>query len=261
MPVTLSRTRRRPRTGTDGRHRALVEVLERRRRRLPGEPALITLPTYLPSCSAGCATPGQLVQRHHVADREHLGMPRQRAVRVHRDAPGTVGLGTGLLGEHLRQRRGGDTRRPDPGAAADRLHAVRTLHRDRVVVHADGERVEVDLHSHLLQLPVRVGLQLLVERRQHRRRALQQDDPRLAGVDRAVVARQHGVRQLRDLPDGLHAGRAGADHDEREQLGPLGRVRRDSASSNAERIRSRRYRASSIVFMPGANSANSSRPK
>ena len=34
-----------------------------------------------------------------------------------------------------------------------------------------------------------------------------------------------------------------------------------SAISNADRIRSRRYRASSIVFIPGANSANSSRPK
>ena len=74
--------------------------------------------------------------------------------------------------------------------------------------------------------PVRVGLQLLVERRQHRGRALQQDDPRLAGVDRPVVARQHGVRQLRDLPDRLHTGRAGADHHERQPLGPLGRVGR-----------------------------------
>jgi hypothetical protein len=50
------------------------------------------------------------------------------------------------------------------------------------------------------------------------------------------------VRQLGDLADELDTGRAGAD-------------------SNASRIWSRRCRASSMVFMPGAYSAKSSRPK
>ena len=36
---------------------------------------------------------GEVVERHHVADDEHLGVPRHRAVRQHRDATGPVDLG------------------------------------------------------------------------------------------------------------------------------------------------------------------------
>ena len=108
--------------------------------------------------------------------------------------------------------------------AADRLDPVRALHRDRLVVHVDGHRVLPDLDAHLLQALLRVALQLLRERGQHRRRALEQDDPRLLGVDRPVVPGQHGVRELGDLPGQLHPGRTGPDHDEGQPLGPFLRV-------------------------------------
>jgi hypothetical protein len=48
----------------------------------------------------------------------------------------------------------------------------------------------------------------------------------IVGVDRPVVARQHRVGQLRDLPDERDTGRAGPDHHKGQPLGPLGPVRR-----------------------------------
>ena len=70
--------------------------------------------------------------------------------------------------------------------------------------------------------------------------ALEQDDPRLVGVDRAVVVRQHLVRELGELADELDAGRPGADHDERQPLGAFLRIGAISAISNLDRIASRR---------------------
>ena len=79
----------------------------------------------------------------------------------------------------------------------------------------------------------------------------------VAGVDRAEVAREGAVRQLGDLAGHLHPGRAGSDHDERQQVVDFSpRIAPSSAISNAPKIRPRSSRASSMLFMPGANSAN-----
>jgi hypothetical protein len=81
--------------------------------------------------------------------------------------------------------------------------------------------VQPDVHALLAQLGDRVRLQFGVERTQHRAQSLDQDDPRLPGVDAAVVAGQHLVRQLGHLAGQLHAGGSGADHHEGQPLGAL----------------------------------------
>ena len=211
----------------DGRHGALVEVLERRRRGLPASRAAMTPATYLPSCMAGCATPGSLFSETMSPTAKISGCPgtEQSGSTGSRPARSTS---TPTFSPS--SRASGEACTPAAqirGAGRDRLDAVRALDRDAVVVHVHGEGVEPDLDAHLLQRPLGVALQPGRERRQDGLRAFQQDDPGLVGVDRAVVPRQHGVGQLGDLPDELDTGGAGADHDEGQPVGAFLRVGRD----------------------------------
>ena len=228
------------------------------------QPGLDHLPDVLALLHRRLGDAGQLVQRHHVADREHLRVAGQRC------SPGSPRSGRpgrspprSCSASCVGQRRGLHAGRPDPGAGADRLLAVRALDRDRLARPSPTARVFSRISTPIFSSrSLGVALQLRVERRQHRRRALEQQDPGLARVDRAVVLRQHLVRQLGDLADQLHPGRARrrSPRTSATRPAPAGRWS-SSAISNASRIRSRRWRASSTVFIPGANSANSSRPK
>ena len=58
--------------------------------RRPPRRRLIVRAACMPDCMATSATPGQPVERHHVADHENLGVARQRAVRQHLDMPRAV---------------------------------------------------------------------------------------------------------------------------------------------------------------------------
>ena len=139
--------------------------------------------------------------------------------------------------------------------------AVGVLDGDAVAVDVGDHRVELDLDAHLLQPGLRLLAELLAHRRQHRGRGVEQDHPRLGGVDVPERALEGVVGELGDLPGHLDAGRTGADDDERQQLlAPTGSLDR-SACSNAPRMRPRSSSASSIDFMPGANSAKWSLPK
>ena len=46
---------------------------------------------------------GKVVERGHVADREHLGMTGQREIGQHLDAAGAIGLGARGVGERVRR--------------------------------------------------------------------------------------------------------------------------------------------------------------
>ena len=59
---------------------------------------------------------------------------------------------------------------------------------------------------------------------QHAVGSLDQQHPRPARIDLAEVAAQDIARQLRDLAGDLDAGRAGADHDERQPRAPAVRI-------------------------------------
>ena len=142
----------------------------------PASRALITLPTYLPSCIAGWAIPGSLFSDTMSPMAKTSGWPGTVQSGFTGMRPARSASTPGLLGQHLGQRRGLHAGRPDPGPGPDRLDALRALHRDRLVVHVDGQGVHPDLDAHLLEALLGVALQLLRERRQHRRAR-----PRTAG--------------------------------------------------------------------------------
>ncbi len=85
----------------DGRHAAEIAIGERRRL-LAVEPALDRVGRVDPRLHGDLGDPGEVVQRHHVADREHLGMTRQGAVVEHRDPAGPVARRPARLGEQAR---------------------------------------------------------------------------------------------------------------------------------------------------------------
>jgi hypothetical protein len=110
-------------------------------------------------------------------------------------------------------------------------------------------------------VPAGAVAELLPERRQDLRSGVEQDDPRLGRVDVAEVAAQGAVRELGDLARPSPRRWAGADDDEGEQRSRSAWSVASSASSKAPKMRPRSSRASSMLFMPGANSANRSLPK
>ena len=67
----------------------------------------------------------KVVERGHVADREHLGMARQREVGQHLDAPDAVGLGARGLRELRGERRRLHARRPHDDVCVEVLGACR----------------------------------------------------------------------------------------------------------------------------------------
>ena len=64
--------------------------------------------------------------------------------------------------------------------------------------------------------------EILRERRQHARPALEQNHARLIGVDVPELAGQRSTRDQWQHPGELHAGRSAANHDERQQSLALG---------------------------------------
>ena len=139
--------------------------------------------------------------------------------------------------------------------------AVGVLDRDAVAVDIGDHRAELDFDAHLLQPRLRLLAELLAHRWQHGRRRIEQDHPRLGRIDMPERAFERVVGEFRDLSGHLDAGRACADDGEGQQLlAPAGSLDR-SACSNAPRMRPRNSSASSIDFMPGANSAKWSLPK
>ena len=107
------------------------------------------------------------------------------------------------------------------------------LHDEAALVDVGDHLAEPDLDAALLQRPLGRLAELGAERRQHLAGGVEQDDPRLAGVDAAEVLAQRAVGELGDLAGHLDPGRAGADDDEGQQpldlllgLGQLGELER-----------------------------------
>ena len=190
------------------------------------------------------------------------GCPGTVQVRVDQDPAGPVGLRPGRLGQLAGQRRRGHPGRPHLGHRRDALAPALGLHVDAGGVHADHLGLQLDLDAEQVQLAQRPGGQVVAERAEHRAERVDQDHPGLARVDVLVLPGQRAVGQLGDLPGHLHAGRRRRRPPRRSASGrsSAGSVCR-SASSNAPKIRARSSRASSMLFMPGAKSANSSLPK
>ena len=88
----------------DRRHAAEIAVYEWLRRVAASQAALDRAPRVYPRLHRDLRDAWQIVQRHHVADHEDLGMAGQRAVGQHLDPARSVGLCPACGGEDGPQR-------------------------------------------------------------------------------------------------------------------------------------------------------------
>ena len=201
---------------TDCGHAAFVEILERRDAGVAIEPGPDHLADVLSFLKRRLGNAGEAVQGDHVADGEHFRMAGERAVGFDHDSAGSIGLGTGRRGEHLRQRRRLHTCGPHFGPGFDALLTVVIPDGDPIRVDLGGHRGTPHFDTHPLESPRGVPLKALVEGTKDCRAGLDEHDPRLTRVDPTVIAGQHAMCQLGDLADDLDACRAGPHHDEGE---------------------------------------------
>ena len=243
----------------DRGHAAEVAIGERRRL-LAVEPALDRVRGMDARLHGDLGDAGEVVERHHVADREHLGMVRQRAVRQYADPAGPVAGRPAGLGEQARQRR-----RRTPAAQ------IFVRARDPVlgpVVRGDVDTEGVDAGDDR-------------HRSGSSRRAARARSPPCGRAGRRTPPGSPGHRRpARPWPRPGRCRRKLPFSPRRESsaiwpaistpVAPpptttkVSHARRASGSSSfsaiskAPKIRPRSSSASSIVFMPGANRANSS---
>ena len=171
-----------------------------------------------PDCMATSATAGQVVQGHHVAHHEHLGVPRYRAVGVHPDAATAVDGDAGILGEPGGEGRSAGPGRPDLGRSRDLFDRPIGLGDAHAVgVHPGDHRPEVDLDAQSGQVPPGDAGKPLAHGGHQRVTALDQDDAGLRRVDAPIVAPKGPTRELLELPRHLNPGGPAADHDEGHQ--------------------------------------------
>src|SRR5690606_16253844 len=191
----------------DGGHAALIEIVERRLRRLALEPVVDLLGGVLRALDRNLRDAGEVVERDHVAHDEDLRVSRQRQVGVDADPAGPVERSTGLLGQLSPQRAGGDTGGPDLRDSLDPAPiAVLVLHLAPALADRDDHRAHLDLDPEVLEVLLGLATELLADRRQHLRGRVDEDHPGVPGVDPAEVAAQGAVGELGDLTGHLHAG-------------------------------------------------------
>ena len=178
---------------------------------------------------------GQPVECHHVADREHLGMPGDGAVGQHADPAGPVALGSRGVGEHPRQGRRRDARGPDHGLRGNPpLGTVAALDDDSIRV----DWVTTELHW--ISTPVfSSSFVAFAERRSpnEARISLPPSNRRTlasAGSNRSKLCVERAARQLGDLARDLDSGRPASDDHEGQ---PCIRARRRPRARPSRRLR------------------------
>ena len=88
----------------DGRDAAEIAVLERQRILLTLQATQDGVGRVQTALHRDFGDAREVIERHHVANREHFGMPGKREVGKRRDATGPVHFRAGLLGEHRGER-------------------------------------------------------------------------------------------------------------------------------------------------------------
>ena len=176
------------------------------------------------------------------------------------DPPGPVALGAGGPGQRLGHRRRLHARGPQHGAGvvAGLLPGV-VAHLQPAPVDVGDERAHVLLDPELLQDLGGPAGQLRPEARQRRAAAVEQQDPGVAPArccgtrTRSVLVASSRICPASSTPVGPAPTRANV-----SQLRRSAGSAAVSAISNAPYTRRRIASASAIVFMPGAQRANSS---
>ena len=170
-----------------------------------------------------------LAHRDHVAEREHLGMPGQREVRLDGHASGAIELGAGPLGQQL--AASGEAVTPAAqmtvasGCARRRRRGASTV--TAVVVDPDDGPPEQRRDAEPLERARGLGGQRRGEGPEHAIGGLDEQDARRARVDRCGSRGEACRARLGDLARHLDPGRPGADDDERQpaRRGARGRAR------------------------------------
>ena len=218
------------------------------------EPGLDHLADVLALLHRGLRDAGQLVQRHHVADREHLGMAGQRAVGVHRRC-----ARRGRSRRPSARRAARPAARPAPrpprsgsgrGSSPRRRGPCTVTRSSSMSTARVFSRTSTPIFS---SARVGVALQLLVRTGGSTAPAPSSSTIRASrGVDRrgSPAAAPCAPARRSGRPARRRSGPPRPRRRSATRPAPRGSVA-SSAISNAARIRSRRWRASSTVFMPG----------
>src|SRR5262249_21173310 len=128
-----------------------------------------------PSLHRDLGHPREMIQRHHVANHEDLGMTRQGAVGQHLDVPRAIGLRTRRFGEYLPQRRGLDAGSPDLCAAGDAFLAIWALNDDLMGGDVRDPAVHSQLDARVFDLARGDGAELVAEGGQRLLAAVEED--------------------------------------------------------------------------------------
>src|SRR5579872_1092516 len=149
-----------------------------------------------------------------IANREDVGMARHGQIRQDLQSAGAVGGRAQPFGGARGAHAGG----PDQGPRLQPLAVI-----DDAVGRTLGHGlVQNDLDADFFQRRLGVGRKIVGKARQYARSRLDQDDPRLLGVDIAEVGRERVLCKLGDGAGEFDAGRAGADdHKGQERRAPL----------------------------------------
>jgi hypothetical protein len=136
----------------------------------------------------------QLIEAHEVADHEHLGMSRNRAVGFDPDPTGSIELDARRFSENSTERRSFDTSSPDFRRSINpprlRLGRVRI---DALLVDAGDHRADTDLDSHASQVSGRALPERFRKRGQYRHGGVEQDDARFGRIDVTEVPPQRSA--------------------------------------------------------------------
>ena len=217
---------------------------------------------YLPPWIAPCAMPGHAFDRRHVADDEHVRVTGNGQIGQHLDPAGAVDLDVGLLGEVAAQRAGRHTGRPDLGS-----HSMRRVVPSESLTVMPLRSTSVTMAPSWISTPIfssracaflpsfsPIGARTAGKASSRITRAVVESICRYAPL--SVWSASSAICPAISTPVGPAPTTVNVNSFSR-RAGSLDR----SACSNAPRMRARNSSASSIDFMPGANSAKWSLPK
>jgi hypothetical protein len=150
-----------------------------------------------------------------IADSEDLWEPWNREILKHLDAPRTVGGNV----EPSRSRGCGNTRRPQ-----DAARGYPIPDHDTIGIAARDGLARPDLYSEPLQGLVGGSGQSLGKAGQNSGPRLDQNDPRVRGLDTAKIMNQRGLGELGNGTGEFHTCRATANYHEIEKSTALARL-------------------------------------
>jgi hypothetical protein len=173
----------------DGGKAPEIPVAKRPRLRvLPVEPSANLRGRMAAGLHGALGQPGEVVERHEIADHEHLPMAGERAVGEDGDLARRGQVGAAPPRQQRAERRPLDTGGPHlgPRRHAARL-AVAPTDLDAFCIDSGHQRTDLNLHAHPLELACRLPGRALVEGPENPGRTVEQEDAGVSRIDAAEV--------------------------------------------------------------------------